>query len=76
MVVNIFISKNIDTDITSLLLKKVVFNNTTIQELIEQIEAKKRCKKKKCKKLDIIDVSWYCAEAMKRSILGKSLKEL
>ena len=27
-------------------------------------------------KIDILDVSWYCAEAMQRSIVGKSLKEL
>tara|TARA_Y100000590_G_scaffold466679_1_gene642884 strand:+ start:687 stop:1685 length:999 start_codon:yes stop_codon:yes gene_type:complete len=27
-------------------------------------------------KIDIIDVSWYCAEAIQRSLLGKSLKEL
>ena len=45
---------------------KVVITNT--------LEISKE--KRKCDKLDIIDISWYCAEAMKRSILGKSLKEL
>lgn len=46
--------------------KKVVITNT-----IEVTHAKKNCSK-----IDIIDVSWYCAEAMRRSLLGKSLKEL
>ena len=41
-----FITKNIDTDISSLLLKKGAFNNVSQQELIEQIEAKKRSKNK------------------------------
>lgn len=41
-----FIKKNINTDISSLLLKKPNFSNTTQQEIVEQIEAKKRCKKK------------------------------
>jgi ribose-phosphate pyrophosphokinase len=27
-------------------------------------------------KIDVIDVSWYCAEAIRRSLIGKSLKEL
>ena len=35
-----------NTDISSLLLKKPNFSNTTQQEIVEQIEAKKRCKKK------------------------------
>ncbi|TJY31877.1 THUMP-like domain-containing protein [Pontimicrobium aquaticum] len=43
-VVQDFINNNIKADITSLLLKKLVFNNVDIKEVVEQIEAKKRCK--------------------------------
>jgi len=42
----LFIKNNISTDISSLLLKKLVFDNITPQELVEQIEAKKRCENK------------------------------
>lgn len=41
-----FIKENISTDISSLLLKKIVFANIKQQELVEQIEAKKKCLKK------------------------------
>jgi len=41
-----FIKNNIDTDISSLLLKKHTFDNIILKELTEQIEAKKRCKNK------------------------------
>ncbi len=41
-----FIVKNIDTDISSLLLKKNVFDSVSLQELATQIIAKKSCKKK------------------------------
>lgn len=41
-----FINNNLITDISSLLLKKLVFKDASQQELIEQIEAKKRCQKK------------------------------
>jgi len=47
----LFINKNTTTDISSLLLKKLVFNNIKAQEIIEQIEAKKRCKNKL--------ITWY-----------------
>ena len=53
--------------INSSAFKKVVITNTL--ELSEE-------KRISCPKIDIIDVSWYCAEAMKRSVVGKSLKEL
>jgi len=42
----LFIKTNINTDISSLLLKRLVFKNVSQQELIEQIEAKKRCQNK------------------------------
>jgi len=42
----LFIKNNINTDISSLLLKKLVFEDVSQQELIEQIEAKKRCQNK------------------------------
>jgi 16S rRNA G966 N2-methylase RsmD len=41
-----FIKNNNDTDISSLLLKKANFPNISQQELVEQIEARIRCKKK------------------------------
>ncbi|MGB1309424.1 MAG: THUMP-like domain-containing protein [Oceanihabitans sp.] len=41
-----FINSNINADISSLVLKGSPFPNVTIQELIAQIEAKKRCEKK------------------------------
>jgi len=44
--IQLFIAKNISTDISSLLLKKPIFNYIKQQELAEQIEAKKRCETK------------------------------
>ncbi len=41
-----FISKNIDTDIVSFLFKKSIFDAVSQKELAEQIESKKKCKKK------------------------------
>ena len=41
-----FILKNIDTDISSLLLNKPISEDIKQRELVEQIEAKKRCKTK------------------------------
>lgn len=41
-----FISKNIDTDIVSFLFKKSIFDAVSPKELAEQIESKKKCKKK------------------------------
>ncbi|MFL1011604.1 THUMP-like domain-containing protein [Flavisericum labens] len=41
-----FIDKNINSDITSILLKGAAFPSVKTKEVIEQIEAKKRCKKK------------------------------
>ena len=44
---------------------KVIISNTldqTYKELGEKIE--------------VIDISWMCSEAMKRSVFGESLKEL
>lgn len=41
-----FIKNNLTTDISSLLLKKQLFDEISQQELVEQIEAKKRCQKK------------------------------
>ncbi|RNC87234.1 MAG: class I SAM-dependent methyltransferase [Winogradskyella sp.] len=49
--VQAFISKNLKTDITSLLLKGVPFENIDSKDIIEQIEAKKRC--------EIKLPSWY-----------------
>jgi hypothetical protein len=41
-----FINTNLNSDITSLLLKGTTFTSVETKEIIEQIEAKKRCKKK------------------------------
>lgn len=41
-----FISKFLDTDITKLILKGSPFDRVNIQELVEQIEAKRKCKTK------------------------------
>ncbi|MFY0714319.1 class I SAM-dependent methyltransferase [Seonamhaeicola sp. NFXS20] len=41
-----FISENLNTNLTKLLLKGTAFKNVETKEIIEQIEAKKRCKTK------------------------------
>ncbi|MGY8915991.1 MAG: THUMP-like domain-containing protein, partial [Flavobacteriales bacterium] len=41
-----FIVKNLNTDIVSVLLKKVVFDGVGTKELVQQIEAKKKCESK------------------------------
>jgi 16S rRNA G966 N2-methylase RsmD len=41
-----FIKNNLNTDISSVLLKKVIFNGVSTLELVEQLEAKKKCKEK------------------------------
>jgi hypothetical protein len=41
-----FILKNWNTDIMSILLKKPIFEEVTQKELVEQLEAKKKCKTK------------------------------
>lgn len=41
-----FIKDNLHTDISSLLLKKQIFDHVTQQELVEQLEAKIKCAKK------------------------------
>lgn len=41
-----FIQKNLNTDIVSVLLKKSIFEGVTTKELVEQLEAKKKCKNK------------------------------
>ena len=50
---------------TSYFTKVIVSNTLEISEKAKQND-----------KIDIIDVSWYCAEAIQRSLVGKSLKEL
>ncbi len=44
--IQLFVKNNSDADISSLLLKKLIFKDVSQQELIEQIEAKKRCQNK------------------------------
>lgn len=41
-----FINKNLNTDITSVLLKGTNFNKVSTKEIVAQIEAKKKCKNK------------------------------
>jgi len=49
-----FINKNLETDISSLLLKNVPLEGVGIKEAIQQIESKKKCRKKL--------PSWYNTE--------------
>lgn len=44
--VQAYINKNLDTDITRLILKGSPFKDVPVRELANQIEAKKKCKKK------------------------------
>lgn len=44
--VQYFINKNYNTDIMSVLLKKRVFDGVSQKELVEQLEAKKKCQNK------------------------------
>lgn len=39
-----FINSNLDSDVTKLLLQKHKLNNVSIKEIVEQIEAKRKCK--------------------------------
>lgn len=41
-----FINNNLNSDVTSLLLKGISFDGITTREIIEQIEAKKKCENK------------------------------
>lgn len=44
--IQLFINKNLNTDISSVLLKKPFFDEVTNQELAEQIQSKNKCKDK------------------------------
>lgn len=86
--IQLFIAKNIDTDIVSLLLKKPIFNTVSQKELAEQIESKKRCRNKLPtwfktaqiyypKKLNIEQSSSEIAARYKSEIVsGKTLVDL
>nr|WP_299435432.1 class I SAM-dependent methyltransferase [uncultured Maribacter sp.] len=80
--VQIFINNNINTDTMSVLLKKPPFTRVTSKELVEQIEAKKKCQKKLPKwfntpniyfpnKLNIEQTSSEKTAEYKASILSK-----
>lgn len=83
-----FITKNINTDIMSILLKKPIFDSISSKELAEQIESKNQCKKKLPtwfetaqiyypKKLNIEQTSSEVAAQYKSEIVsGKSLIDL
>ena len=47
-------------------------------DLMKEDEVKDAAKKilALCEKIDIMDISWMCGEAMKRCLYGESLKEL
>ncbi|MRH99131.1 class I SAM-dependent methyltransferase [Kriegella sp. EG-1] len=51
-----FINENLDSDVVSILLKKQLFKDVTQQELCQQIESKKKCKKKL--------PTWFSTEAI------------
>ncbi len=82
------INKNINSDINTLLLQKTPFSSEDIKEIIEQIEAKKRCKKKlstwfECKniyypnKLNIEQTSSEITAKYKASLVkGESIIDL
>ncbi len=83
-----FISKNLNTDIMSVLLKKSTFDEISSKELVVQIEAKKKCIKKLptwfktpkiyyAKKLNIEQTSSEVTAQYKSQIIsGKSLVDL
>jgi len=83
-----FISKYLDADIMSVLLKKSFFDEISNKELVEQIEAKKKCRKKLPswfetpkiyypKKLNIEQTSSEITAYYKSEIVsGKSLADL
>lgn len=59
-------SKNALVNIEKSKISKVIVTNTvTVSEAV-----------KNCKKISVIDVSWVCAEAIRRQNNGESLKEL
>ena len=51
-------------------------NQSSFKQIIVGNTIPTRKKVSECDKIKIIDVSWICAEAIKRSIEGKSLNEL
>tara|TARA_B100000767_G_scaffold196932_1_gene183976 strand:- start:975 stop:1961 length:987 start_codon:yes stop_codon:yes gene_type:complete len=59
------LSKNAIKNIEKSKFNKVIISNTLTQE-----------HKKLGEKFDIIDISWICGEAMRRSLYGESLQEL
>ena len=83
-----YINKNIESDIMSVLLKKPLFEDITSQELAQQIESKKKCKKKLPtwfntpeiyypKKINIEQTSSEVTAAYKSEIIkGESLIDL
>lgn len=83
-----FITNNLSTDIVSVLLKKPLFDKVSNKELAEQIEAKKKCKKKLPtwfntsriyypKKINIEQTSSETTALYKSQIVsGKSLADL
>lgn len=83
-----YINKNIDADIMSVLLKKPLFDGISPQELAQQIESKKKCKKKLPtwfnsseiyypKKINIEQTSSEVTAKYKSEIIsGKSLLDL
>ena len=52
------------------------FNKVIVTNTIEQTKNKEHIKKYNCNKIEVIDVSKMCAEAIRRSLYGESLKEL
>ncbi len=83
-----FITKNLNTDIMSVLLKKSTFKDISSKELVQQIEAKKKCQKKLPlwfntpkiyypKKLNIEQTSSALTAKYKSSLIkGKSIADL
>lgn len=57
-------------------ISKSQFTKVIVTNTLDQNRHFKKLEEFSCDKLEYIDVSWMCAEAMRRSLFGESLKEL
>ena len=57
-------------------INKSSFDKVVVCNTLSQDRHQEKIIKHNCDKIDYIDVSWLCAEAMRRSHNGESLKEL
>ena len=57
-------------------ISKSNFTKVIVTNTLDQDRHLKNIELYQCNKFEYIDVSWMCAEAMRRSLFGESLKEL